>query len=175
MSIQYDDYLSQHVSNVKRGYNWLRSNIPEIFEDVSAVLDLDQLLRDHDRSKYMSDEYLAYDDYFYGGSKSYDVVQKFRKAWLTHIHRNPHHWQHWVLINDDPSEGEIIMEMPYEYIVEMICDWWAFSWAQCDLNEIFTWYAEHEKYMKLHDNTRKTVETILKKIKEKIEEMEFDS
>ncbi len=28
----------------------------------------------------------------------------FNTAWLKHIHRNPHHWQHWVLFEDNPSE-----------------------------------------------------------------------
>ena len=60
--------------------------------------------------------------------------------------------------------------MPYNYIIEMICDWWAFSWNSGNLNEIFDWYDEHKNYMKLSDATRKTVENILSKIKEKLEE-----
>ena len=71
--------------------------------------------------------------------------------------RNPHHWQHWVLINDDPGEGEVLLEMPYNYIIEMICDWWAFSWEKGNLSEIFSWYDEHKDYIKLHPNTRETV------------------
>ncbi len=60
--------------------------------------------------------------------------------------------------------------MPYDYIIEMICDWWAFSWAQENLDEIFNWYEEHSKYMKLAPDTRKTVEDILSKIKVKLDE-----
>lgn len=41
---------------------------------------------------------------------SYEVVENFNRAWLLHIHRNPHHWQHWVLINDDPELGETVLE-----------------------------------------------------------------
>ena len=84
----------------------------------------------HDESKNDPDEYNAYDDYFYGKNRSYGVVMAFKQAWLEHIHRSPHHWQHWVLINDEPEEGEVILEMPYEYIIEMICDWWSFSWKK---------------------------------------------
>ena len=51
----------------------------------------------------------------------------------------------------------------------MICDWWAFSWNSENLNEIFDWYDKHKNYMKLSDATRKTVEDILSKIKEKLE------
>lgn len=102
------------------------------------------------------------------------MVQDFNKAWLAHIHRNPHHWQHWVLINDDPKLGEIVLDMPYEYIIEMICDWWAFSWSSGNLYEIFNWYNEHEEYMKLSEKTRKTVEDILDKIKKKLDDMNAD-
>ena len=168
MSKEYDAYLSNHRANVAKGYNWLHKNLPEIFEGVkdnSAELQLR-----HDKSKENPDEYKAYDDYFYGKNRSYGVVMAFKQAWLEHIHRNPHHWQHWVLINDEPEEGEVILEMPYEYIIEMICDWWSFSWEKGDLTEIFSWYEKHSKYIKLAPKTRKTVETILNKIRENLEE-----
>jgi hypothetical protein len=108
---------------------------------------------------------------FMGVYKSYSVVQDINKAWLLHIHRNPHHWQYWVLINDNPEEGENLIEMPYNYIIEMVCDWWAFSWAKGDLTEVFKWLDEHKDYIKLHPNSRKTVESILAQIGDKIEEL----
>ena len=37
-----------------------------------------------------------------------------------------------------------------------------------DLTEIFKWYDEHAGYMKLSDNTRKEVERILGKMREKL-------
>ena len=176
MSKQYDLYLEQHRSNVAKGYNWMRENIPEIFNDIPendfSLLHEFQIRYDHDKSKDLEDEYNAYDAYFYGGNRSFEVVQNFRYAWLKHIHRNEHHWQHWVLINDDPNEGEIIMDMPYNCIIEMICDWWAFSWNKGKLDEIFVWYDEHKNYMKLSEKTRNVVESILGLIKDKLEEKE---
>lgn len=166
MSYQYDQYLLHHKVNVKKGFDWLKNNLPELVTD---GINLErEIAFAHDLSKYNTDEYEAYDAYFYGGNRTFSVVQEFNKAWLLHIHRNPHHWQHWVLINDDPKEGEIIIEMPYNYILEMICDWWAFSWTKDNLNEIFNWYDEHKTYMKLHPKTREKVEDILKQIKEKL-------
>ena len=164
MSSQYDSYLEQHKANVKKGFEWIREHIPDILQG-----DFDyewQICLNHDHSKTEPDEYEAYDAYFYSGNRSFDVVQNFNKAWLLHIHRNPHHWQHWVLINDEPNEGEIIIQMPINYIVEMICDWWAFSWSKGDLTEMFSWYEERKNYIKMHKNTRKTVEDIFAKIKE---------
>lgn len=166
MSNQYDRYLENHKANVKKGFEWMLENLPELVRDIP---DLEwQTGFAHDQSKSKPDEYEAYDAYFYGGNRSYSVVQEYRKAWLLHLHRNPHHWQHWILINDDPEEGEIILEMPDNYILEMICDWWAFSWADGNLSEIFNWYDERKKYMKLHPDTRKRVEYILRRMKEKI-------
>lgn len=164
MSIQYDLYLQEHRNNVAKGFYWLRDNLPWVLHDDYEH----QIVYGHDQSKDHPDEYEAYDRYFYGNNKSYAVVQDFNKAWLTHIHRNPHHWQHWVLINDDPKEGEKILNMPHGDIIEMICDWWAFSWKQENLFEIFNWYDEHKDYIKLSSSTRKTLESILEQIKEKL-------
>lgn len=170
MSILYDRYLENHKANVSKGFKWIQDNIPEILEDVDKNVDLEhQICFNHDASKTQPDEYDPYDAYFYGNNQSYEVVQNFNYAWLLHIHRNPHHWQHWVLINDDPNEGEIIMNMPYHYIIEMICDWWSFSWNTGNLEEIFNWYEQHREHMKLSDKTRSTVETILEKIRYKLQ------
>lgn len=163
MSSQYDAYLQRHGENVQRGYDWLKTNLPQIFKNAPDIQW--PIFIEHDESKFNWDEYFAYDDYFYGNNRSTSVVKDFQRAWLLHIHRNPHHWQYWVLINDDPSEGEIALEMPYNYIVEMICDWWSFSWEKGRLSEIFSWYDEHSAYIKLAPKTREIVEDILWEIR----------
>lgn len=170
MSHEYDEYLRDHRENVAKGFRWMQTNIPEVLRTENPIDLENQICHDHDRSKDTVVEYDAYDTYFYGRNKSYAVVQEFNKAWLHHIHLNPHHWQHWVLINDNPDEGEVILDMDYCYIIEMVCDWWAFSWKKGDLSEIFKWYDEHRDYMKLSPKTRKTVEDILEKIRLKLEE-----
>lgn len=170
MSKRYDQYLSTHHSNVTKAYYYINDYLPELFvggKDYKRVVMLT-----HDQSKYEPDEYYAYDAYFYGSDKSQKVKDDFKRAWLLHIHRNPHHWQHWVLNNDEPDEGETLLEMPYEQILAMICDWWSFSWANSDPYEIFRWYDDHKHYIKLNENTRATVEDILEKIKEKLNEKE---
>ena len=170
MSVQYDNYLTEHKENVAKGFRWLQENIPEVIEDGLEW----QICFNHDASKTDPEEYDAYDAYFYGNNRSYLVVQNFNKAWLRHIHNNPHHWQHWILINDEPKEGMVVIDMPYIYVVETICDWWAFSWKKGDLNEIFDWYEDRKDYMKLSANTRRSVEYILGKMKDKLEEKDID-
>ena len=164
MSEKYNEYLTNHKNNVYSAFKWLERNLPELFDepDVRNMCEFNCRYK-HDESKTNPDEYQAYDNYFYG-DKSYDVVNQFERAWLKHIHRNPHHWQHWVLINDNPDEGEKIIDMPDIYIIEMICDWMSFAINKGDLRELLKWYEEHEKYMKLSDYTRMKVNEILEKI-----------
>lgn len=168
MSDKYDEYIKEHKSNVLKAFEWLEENLPEIFPDEQFKADCRyQCEFGHDISKLDPYEYEAYDEYFYG-NRSYETVQNFNKAWLHHIHNNPHHWQYWILINDDPDKGEIILDMTNICIIEMICDWWSFSWKQGKLDEIFKWYDEHKDYIKLSDYTRQQVERILSDMQDKI-------
>lgn len=169
MSYEYDLYLAEHRANVANGFEWIAINLPELVDNFNEE-NKRYIISYHDESKNHANEYEAYDAYFYGNNRSHKVVQDYNAAWLRHLHRNPHHWQHWILINDDPKEGEIVLEMPYEYIIEMICDWWSFSWKTGNLTKIFEWYEEHSKYIKLAPKTRKTVESILKAMKEKLQQ-----
>lgn len=166
MSKEYNKYLQEHKNNVAKAFYWLQTNLPELLK---GEYDYErQITADHDQSKSDNDEYNAYDAYFYGSDQSFAVKQEFNEAWLNHIHKNPHHWQFWVLNNDDPKEGEVLIEIPYNYLIEMICDWWSFSFKQNKLDEIFNWYNEHKDYMKLGTNTRNQVSYILAEINKKL-------
>ena len=159
MSAEYSKYIVTHVENVKKAYNWLKDH-KMISAELASQID------SHDLSKYSAEEYEAYDNYFYS-KQTEKVKTDFNYAWLHHIHNNPHHWQHWVLINDD--DGAYALEMPKEYVIEMLSDWWAFSHESGNLYEIFDWYKEHTKKMILHKNTKKLVEDILDKIKAELD------
>ena len=182
---EYNAYLSQHIQNVKKGYAWLKSNLPEVvsednfIEDGAYFGELDEIIEQHDKSKYINIpsiedyyelkiEFDPYAQYFYGTKKDEEVKLNFQRAWLSHIHQNPHHWQHWLLHND--TEGLAILDMPYVFIIEMICDHWSFSWKNNNLYEIFDWYEKHKEEIIFSDKTRKTYEDILQLIKEKLDE-----
>lgn len=98
------------------------------------------------------------------------MVKDFDYAWLHHIHMNPHHWQYWVLHHDEPDKPVTVLDMPFHYIIEMICDWWSFSWENGNLYEIFDWYEKHKENMMLSKRTRITVETFLERMKKKLDE-----
>ena len=164
MSQQYDEYLREHISNVNKAWWWMEDHgiiPPHMAYEGGYIID-------HDKSKYDDEEYEAYDDYFYGkeGQDEDDIKvidNAFDYAWLHHIHHNPHHWQYWVLVNDD--DGTKALEMPHSYVYEMIADWWSFSWKNGNLKEIFDWYDKHKDKMILHPVTKTLVEEALNKIK----------
>ena len=165
MRDDYNEYLTQHIGNVKVGFDWLCKNMPELFEGYDADY-LGGIISNHDASKYDDEEYYAYCEYFYG-EKTKEVKDEFDVAWLHHQHCNPHHWQHWLLREDD---GDMkALEMPYEYIIEMIMDWWSFSWKSNNLYEIFNWYENNKSRIVLHPQTTDTVEHILELMKNRID------
>lgn len=127
----------------------------------------------HDMSKFRIDEWTAYANFFYGKKQSGDngsgycreddktVDTAFDTAWLKHIHRNPHHWQYWILRED---EGDTkCLPMPIKFVLEMIADWKGAGKAQGHTgpNECQKWYIAHRDTIKLHKKTRKIVDDLM--------------
>lgn len=161
MSEEYNKYLDEHVNGLKQGLKWFEKYYPKVFinektgNDIQYLVETNVIL--HDKSKYSIEEYYAYDEYFYGDRNN---EKEFNYAWLHHQNHNPHHWQYWLLVNDDEGKLEAL-DIPLEYIIEMILDWWSFSWKQGNLFEIFKWYDNNKNNMILSDKTRTKVENIL--------------
>lgn len=119
----------------------------------------------HDWSKFLPDEFIPYANFFYGGDTRKDRfytpsqgTYEFNVAWLKHIHRNPHHWHHWVLYED--SENAPPLEMPVKYAQEMICDWRGAGKAQ-GFTDSRAWYLKNKDKMVLAPATRLFVESLL--------------
>lgn len=167
MSREYDQYLVNHKASVGTAYQWFKRNMPEFVQnslvDGLTIEELaHQILVEHDASKTKLDEYPAYDRYFYSSFPKDKTKKEFNLAWLKHIHRNPHHWQHWVI----PSEEAL--EMPQNYALEMLCDWWSFSWINYEPGLIFAWWDRHKDSMILHPKTRDLVHDAIWEMKEKL-------
>ncbi len=124
----------------------------------------------HDLSKFRPSEFIPYARYFYGDYPPYDVgvttywphrfredvERRFDRAWLFHIHRNPHHWQYWLLQEDDGPIKKI--PIPIKYLKEMGCDWLGAGKAITGKNNIKEWYAENKDRIQLKVINRKWVE-----------------
>lgn len=165
MSKEYDAYLDEHIAAVGKAAHWMVEHLQSVQRLPDEQIE-DFLLNvgEHDRSKYDLVEYMPYDAYFYGTPNE----EAFNVAWLHHIHRNPHHWQHWVLVNDDGEFGEpgkvVALEMPITCVLEMVADWWSFSWRSGNLREVFGWYEDRRGCIVLHEDTRRHVEGLLDEI-----------
>jgi hypothetical protein len=123
----------------------------------------------HDWSKLLPSEFLPYMEYFYGKDgasnreSSKDVHHKgiddaFDAAWNKHKNRNKHHWQWWILQEDN---GPIkILPMEEKYILEMIADWTGAGMAISGRKDWRPWYATQRETIQLHPETRDYVEEL---------------
>ncbi len=125
----------------------------------------------HDWSKFSPAEWQPYVLKFYGGTlreggkkrqaKIVDdaIEQRFSAAWLHHVQRNPHHWNHWLLY----QHGKDIrpMPMPDQLLREMVADWAGAGRAISGKWELPTWYATNRDKILLDPTGRVIVENII--------------
>ena len=105
----------------------------------------------HDLSKLRPSEFFPYAEHFYGTKDNSDIDF----AWLLHQKRNKHHWQWWLLTED---EGETkALSMADEYMKEMFCDWKGAGKVVDEL-DIKKWYIKNKNNMCLHPTIRLYVE-----------------
>ena len=154
---EYKNYIINHKKRVKQFADWLKENLPELFNE-PGLDDFDELIAEHDESKFSEEEFEAYAEHFYG-SKDNDF--EFEQAWKHHWQNNEHHPEYWL--------GS---DMPHIYILEMICDWGSFGIAKGDITELIDYYyskARDDEEKNLSENTKKIIEEILDKIKEAVD------
>lgn len=149
---EYKDYVIAHKARVMKFADWLEDNLPDIFEGV----DLDtfwDLIREHDDSKFSEEEFEPYAQKWFGdGKKTFE----YEEAWKHHWMNNEHHPEFWL--------GE---DMPYIYILEMLCDWGSFSIDKGDIGELSDYYfseAKDDEEKNLSEATKEIIEDILSKI-----------
>lgn len=112
----------------------------------------------HDNSKFSISEYLQYKKYFSVDDPDEKTKKEFDLAWLHHIIKNKHHWNHWVIIDD---EGLKPLEMPEVYIKEMVADYKGFGYTYNGFDDSLQYYKLNKNKMLLHPNTRKKLEYYL--------------
>ena len=152
----YEERLNQHISFVR-----------EAGRKIGADEDL---LRIHDASKWSSEEFDAYALYFARGADASPVDasivgDKFVKAWLHHIHHNPHHWQYWIFPDGySPKDSTVengCVEMPACYALEMVADWMGASKAYTGSWDMTDWLCKNMARIRVHSNTAKLIRNIL--------------
>lgn len=119
----------------------------------------------HDWSKFLPSEWKPYAYTFYdkNGNKQYKESPEFKRAWNYHQKRNKHHWQYWLLKEDD---GLFIpIAMPEKYMLEMLADWMGAGRAITGRWEVVEWYEKNNHKIILHDYVRICLEQKMKEIK----------
>jgi len=111
----------------------------------------------HDLSKFSPAEFGAYARHFYdekGAQKPFEhqIDLPFDFAWNHHIHHNPHHWQYWILLQDDGVTKAL--PIPEKDRLEMLADWLSFGGHE----HLKEWYGRNRGKMILHPETRQSIE-----------------
>ena len=156
---EYKNYIKEHKDRVRQFADWLKENLPEVFENVDMDA-FDEVIDEHDDSKYSEEEFEPYAQKFYKQDeygKPLEYIPGWDEAWKHHWTNNEHHPEFWL--------GE---DMPYIYILEMLCDWGSFSIASGNMKELINFYydkAKDDEEKNLSDNTKIIIEEILDKIK----------
>lgn len=117
----------------------------------------------HDWTKFLPSEWFAYAEYFYGEYGGRDVAkpphiqEAFDRAWNHHQKRHDHHYQNYVLLNDNGTV--VVLEMPIEKRKAMVADWRGASRANNGGND-FTpdWYDKTKDTKTIAPLTRQWVE-----------------
>lgn len=124
----------------------------------------------HDLSKFLPSEFIPYARFFYGDYPEYksgiitqcphlfkeDIQRRFDMAWLLHIHRNNHHWQYYLLQEDDGAIKK--MPIPVKYLKEMVCDWRGAGKAITGKDDTLEWYLKNKERINLKRINRKWIE-----------------
>lgn len=157
---EYDAYLRTHISNVMRSWDDILK--PVVLDYPNAPMDvdldyIDSIMRDHDASKYSDEEYMGYCNHFYPSEGFEDDDELFQLSWLHHMHNNAHHPEYWIVFDDGQSSP---LDMPFEYICEMLCDWSSFQYDDPD-STATQWWEDNRDDMILSEQTVRVVEDLL--------------
>ena len=161
---RYDSYIIEHQNNVSKAFDKFSDKIMETLDEIS-IEEMEELRKNiefHDESKYSKEEFEPYRNWFYPVKGEEKNKLAYDKAWLHHLHNNPHHWQYWVNINDDGSVEAI--EMDETALVELFCDWVGMSYKFHSNPNDF--YNERKDGIVLAPLTRKKLEALLALVKD---------
>lgn len=131
----------------------------------------------HDWSKFLPSEWFPYAQHFYGDNQGeglraigefglcelapwgFYAKDRFTSAWNLHQKRNRHHWQFWLVVQDD---GEAFpLPIPEKFLREMVADWAGAGRAIKGTWEVASWYEKNRGRMRLRVEDRARVEELV--------------
>lgn len=158
---KYENYIAKHQMNVIISYylanNAFKELFPEVYNNTDVVEILENNIKYHDTSKFNIEEFIPYANRFFPlegtDPESEQVKSAFNLAWFNHLRNNPHHPAYWTCVDDGEAK---IYDMPYIYIIEMLCDWMAMSMYYNSTTYEY-WNSESAQKLSMTDNTRAKV------------------
>lgn len=161
---EYEEYLEQHIRGVKNAYEKFKDVLlTESDLTVEDLTELDNQIDSHDASKYEDEEFYPYLHHFYPSGAGADSEEAYDRAWNRHQKHNPHHWQYWILQKD--SGEQKILDMPENYVIEMICDWQSFSLKNPE-STAYKWWVDNQDKMIMSEGTKDLVNKYIEYFKE---------
>ena len=124
----------------------------------------------HDISKYNPIEFKSSAKYYTGTRSPIDAekdVKGYSLAWQHHKGHNPHHWEYWI--DNIGTYKNTPIKIPYEYVIEMICDWLAagivYNKTKVNLDDAYKtpldYYNKCKKERIFHIKTQELIESYL--------------
>jgi len=127
----------------------------------------------HDLSKFRPSEFIPYAKFFYepngdkkqrrnstGYYKATDTGDiDFDMAWFYHQSRNKHHWQHWIIPENDGKFKCI--KVPEKYLKERVADWRGAAQAQGFSRDVCEWYKVNNDKMIVNESDREYLEKLI--------------
>lgn len=100
-------------------------------QEMCDLMGIHELGEQHDLSKFSPEEFEQY-KYVTGTGSPHEEARRqlgYSPYWCFHKNKNPHHWEHWLDSEDATPNGDgtftmivVPCKMPYEYVIEMFCD-----------------------------------------------------
>ena len=162
---QYREYIDNHRKNVQKAWDLMKSNNNcvelinrHLFTTTELLISMmDDIIKQHDMSKYSIFEFAPYRKNFYplNEEEKASNTDEFERAWKHHYENNPHHWDGWY------KSGSPDM-MPLIHVVEMICDWEAMGYTFG--NNSLQYYEKNKMNIHLGDKQRIFAEELMNTI-----------
>ena len=123
----------------------------------------------HDLSKFSPTEFFESIKYYTGTHSPIKECRNtigYSKAWVHHVSKNKHHYQHWIDYGKYPKP----VVMPYKYVAEMICDKIAagivYEGKKYSDSEPLEYYMVEREYAIIHKCVDKTLIQVFTQLKE---------
>ena len=122
----------------------------------------------HDMSKYSPAEFIPGVLYFQGDRSPNNAQREhegYSSSWLHHKGRNKHHYEYWC---DNFDQGTDPIKMPFNYALELICDYLAANKAYSgdgSIDSEIEWWKIKKQHCKMHPHTISLVTGIFNHMK----------